>query len=176
MSNNDLIRLGDVMELLDLAEHDAEERNWRSGANEMRRLRNYVAALPAVADSKPADPVRVTVKPLVFDDLGIASDDLLNQTIVYYKKEDQDRHNATRAARILSAIDVQPYPRDAQIAALVDENNELKRKLGGGCDANNGMDHLVISEGKYKFCGKCGETLHGVRFNHMPRAVKGGDA
>lgn len=71
----------------------------------------------AVAASQPADPVikadscqRVTVKPLVFDDLGIASDDLLNQTIVYSKKEDQDRHNATRAARILASIDTQPDP------------------------------------------------------------------
>jgi hypothetical protein len=62
----------------------------------------------------------VTVKPLVFDDLGIASDDLLNQTIVYSKKEDQDRHNATRAARILATIETHSDPRDAVIAGLVE--------------------------------------------------------
>lgn len=46
------------------------------------------------------------------------------------------------------------------------EIEELRRKLGGGCDANNGGDHTVISEGKYKFCGECGESLRGVRYCH----------
>lgn len=48
MTNDDLIRRGMVIDRLDLAEHDAEERDWRSGANEIARLRKYVAALPAV--------------------------------------------------------------------------------------------------------------------------------
>lgn len=48
MTNDDLIRRGVVIDLIDLAEHDAEERDWRSGANEIARLRKYVAALPAV--------------------------------------------------------------------------------------------------------------------------------
>ncbi len=45
---NDLIRRGVVLDRLDLAEHDAEERDWRSGANEIARLRKYVNAIPAV--------------------------------------------------------------------------------------------------------------------------------
>lgn len=48
MTNDDLIRRGVVIDRLDLAEHDAEERDWRSGANEIARPRKYVAALPAV--------------------------------------------------------------------------------------------------------------------------------
>jgi len=67
-----------------------------------------------------AVPAQVRVKPLVFDDLGIASDNLLNETIVYRKPEDQDRHNAKRAARILAAIEPQPDPRDAVIARMAE--------------------------------------------------------
>jgi len=47
MGDDDMIRRGSVLERLDLAEHDAEERDWRSGANEIARLRKYVAAIPA---------------------------------------------------------------------------------------------------------------------------------
>lgn len=47
MSDDDLIRRGSVLERLELSEHDAEERDWRSGANEIARLRKYIAALPA---------------------------------------------------------------------------------------------------------------------------------
>ena len=43
---------------------------------------------------------------------------------------------------------------------------ELNRQLGGGCDANNGGKHIVIKQGKYAFCGDCGESLKGVRYNH----------
>jgi len=113
-NENDLIRRGFVASAIQEHVNDDYDRAQMSRA---------IAALPAVAASPPADPVvkadscqRVTVKPLVFDDLGIASDDLLNQTIVYSKKEDQDRHNATRAARILATIETTPDPRDAVIA------------------------------------------------------------
>jgi len=44
----DMIDRDAVLERLELAEHDAEERDWRSGANEIARLRKYVAALPAI--------------------------------------------------------------------------------------------------------------------------------
>ncbi len=47
---------------------------------------------------------------------------------------------------------------------------ELKRRLGGGCDASDGGDHVVIREGRYSFCGECGESLTGVRYCHKPRA------
>lgn len=50
-----------------------------------------------------------------------------------------------------------------------DEIEELRRRLGGGCEANDGGDHTVISEGRYKFCADCGESLTGVRYNHAPR-------
>lgn len=55
MSDNDLIRRGQVLERLELAEHDAEERDWRSGANEIARLRKYVAAIPAVQPTVSPD-------------------------------------------------------------------------------------------------------------------------
>lgn len=48
----DLIRREDALAILDLAEHDAEERDWRSGANEIARLIQRVrsiAASPEVA-------------------------------------------------------------------------------------------------------------------------------
>lgn len=111
----DMIRRGDAMTILS------------NGSQTWGEAVAAIAALPAVAASQPADPVtnadsrqRVTVKPLVFDDLGIASDDLLNVIIVYRNPADQDRHNAERAARILAAIDVPTDHRDAQIAVLVD--------------------------------------------------------
>jgi RNA polymerase-binding transcription factor DksA len=49
--------------------------------------------------------------------------------------------------------------------------SELRRRLGGGCDANHGGDHLVIKQGTYAFCGNCGESLRGERFCHVPRAA-----
>ena len=49
----------------------------------------------------------------------------------------------------------QQVPRDAQI-----EIEELRRRLGGGCEANSGGNHLVIRQVKYSFCQDCGETLH----------------
>lgn len=50
-----------------------------------------------------------------------------------------------------------------------DEIEELRRRLGGGCEVRGGGDHLVITEGRYKFCGDCGESLTGVRYCHAPR-------
>ncbi len=52
---------------------------------------------------------------------------------------------------------------------VADEIEELERRLGGGCDANHGGDHMVMSQGSYKFCGACGESLRGVRYCHEPR-------
>lgn len=51
----DLIRREDALAILDLAEHDAEERDWRSGANEIARLIQRVRSIPAspeVADAE----------------------------------------------------------------------------------------------------------------------------
>lgn len=59
MTDDDLIRRGSVVERLDLAEHDAEERDWRSGANELARIRKYVTALPAVQPAPVAAEAKV---------------------------------------------------------------------------------------------------------------------
>lgn len=51
----DLIRREDALAILDLAEHDAEERDWRSGANEIARLIQRVRSIPTspeVADAE----------------------------------------------------------------------------------------------------------------------------
>lgn len=58
---------------------------------------------------------------------------------------------------------------EAAVAAARAEVAELKRRLGGGCEANNGDEHTVIREGAYAFCAKCGESLRGVRFCHLPQ-------
>lgn len=79
----------------------------RDGAIDGLVYAEAIRAIPATVQ-----PAQMRVKPLVFDDLGIASDNLLNETIVYRKPEDQDRHNAKRAARILAALEPQPDPRD----------------------------------------------------------------
>ena len=55
---------------------------------------------------------------------------------------------------------------DEALSTLQARVTELERKLGGGCDANDGGLHTVIKQGKYAFCGECGETLKGVRYNH----------
>ena len=55
------------------------------------------------------------------------------------------------------------------VKAYEDEIAELRRKLGGGCDANNGGDHQAVKQGRYAFCGNCGESLTGVRYNHNPQ-------
>ncbi len=65
-----------------------------------------------------------------------------------------------RAAKEAAAI--------ARGETLHTENAELKRRLGGGCDAANGGDHTVIREGRYSFCGECGESLTGIRYCHKP--------
>lgn len=50
------------------------------------------------------------------------------------------------------------------------ENDELRRRLGGGCDASPDGQHQPITQGSYAFCAACGESLRGVRFVHMERA------
>ena len=64
MSDDDMIRRGAVLDILDLAEHDAEERDWRSGANEIAALRKRVTAIPAL----PA--AAVGVKQLKWSQIG----------------------------------------------------------------------------------------------------------
>lgn len=59
----------------------------------------------------------------------------------------------------------------AQVEAMRGELAEANRRLGGGCDANSGGDHHVITQGKYHFCANCGESLTGIRFCHLPRAA-----
>lgn len=52
---------------------------------------------------------------------------------------------------------------EAQISALqaliAEKDSEIARLKGRGCDANNGGEHQVIVQGKYKFCHACGETI-----------------
>ena len=55
------------------------------------------------------------------------------------------------------------------LADAMAEIAELKRRLGGGCEASDGGDHTVIQQGRYSYCGNCGESLKGVRFCHEPR-------
>ena len=50
----DMINRKHLLDFLDLAEHDAEERDWRDGANEIARIRKYVAALPPADDAVEA--------------------------------------------------------------------------------------------------------------------------
>ena len=64
-----------------------------------------------------------------------------------------------------------PYVGDT-MGRAADEIEELRRRLGGGCEVRGGGDHLVITEGRYKFCGACGETLPGVRYCHAPRGSR----
>lgn len=52
------------------------------------------------------------------------------------------------------------------------EFSEMKRKLGGGCDANEGGVHAMMKDGKYAFCINCGESLRGVRYNHEKRSTQ----
>lgn len=59
----------------------------------------------------------------------------------------------------------------SKIAELEAEVAELRRKLGGGCDARGGGDHAVIRQGRYTFCANCGESLRGIRYCHEPRAA-----
>lgn len=60
---------------------------------------------------------------------------------------------------------------EAEVARLREALGDAMRRLGGGCDANNGGDHTVITQGKYKFCSGCGETLFGIRYCHAPRVA-----
>ena len=46
---SDLIRREDALAVLDLAEHDAEERDWRSGANAFATLARGFRASAALA-------------------------------------------------------------------------------------------------------------------------------
>ena len=54
------------------------------------------------------------------------------------------------------------------LADAIIEIADLKRRLGGGCDAVDGGAHSVERDGRYSFCGRCGESLKGVRYCHTP--------
>lgn len=65
---------------------------------------------------------------------------------------------------------------ESQVSSLQQENERLQaeiadltRRLGGGCESAGGGDHTAVRQGKYTFCGKCGESLRGVRYCHEPR-------
>lgn len=62
-----------------------------------------------------------------------------------------------------------------ELERLTAENEDMWRCLGGGCDANADGDHTVITQGRYRFCGKCGESLTGVRYCHAARAALNGE-
>lgn len=57
------------------------------------------------------------------------------------------------------------------VSSMADEIRELRRVLSGGCDAADGGSHVVIREGKYRFCANCGETLNArvTRYVHDMR-------
>lgn len=111
----------------------------RDGAIDGLVYAEAIRAIPATVQ-----PAQMRVKPLVFDDLGIASDNLLNETIVYRKLEDQDRHNAKRAARILAALEPQPDPRDEVIALAITACRIIDDAVKEGYDTVNGlMMHLL---------------------------------
>jgi hypothetical protein len=59
----------------------------------------------------------------------------------------------------------------AENAGLKTIVSELRRRLGGGCDANHGGNHSVMKQEKYAYCANCGESLRGERFCHVPRAA-----
>lgn len=47
----------------------------------------------------------------------------------------------------------------ARIAELEARILELEDMAAAGCDANGGGEHSIITQGKYHFCGNCGETV-----------------
>lgn len=63
--DGDLIRRGSVLERLELAEHDAEERN------EIARLRKYVEAIPAVQSAPVAGGARLEDDVMHSDDVAV---------------------------------------------------------------------------------------------------------
>jgi hypothetical protein len=51
---------------------------------------------------------------------------------------------------------------EAEVARLTNNANAIEREnkwLRGNCDASPDGVHTVIHEGRYRFCGKCGETI-----------------
>jgi hypothetical protein len=51
---------------------------------------------------------------------------------------------------------------EAEVARLTNNANAIEREnkwLRGNCDASPDGVHTIISEGRYRFCGKCGETI-----------------
>jgi hypothetical protein len=129
-NENDPIRRGDAIALTLLGD--------------AKTVADAIAALPAVAASQPADPVsnadsrqRVTVKPLVWVRLSesfMAEDHIFNIVAITY---DPEKYDTERATRILAAVDVQPDPRDAQIAALVDAAELMAEAVVVECETAN---------------------------------------
>jgi hypothetical protein len=48
---------------------------------------------------------------------------------------------------------------EAKAEALEKERDEARALAGLGCDANAGAEHDPMSQGRYTFCTKCGETI-----------------
>jgi len=126
-NEHDLIRRGDVANaIVNLAEEFLAGGS-PTAVTVLNLASDRIAALPAVAASQTADPVRVTVKPLVWRQRkgrnGPEWDalcDLLKVGWTAYNEDGKRAIEAHRASLILAAIDVQPDPRDAKIAALVE--------------------------------------------------------
>jgi hypothetical protein len=173
-------------ELLSVTDdNDLIRRDPLATSSEFTNAYDKIKALPAVVASQPADPVRVTVKPLVWDITGCADDPLLQRLWIANDPERQASIEARRAETILAALDVQPDPRDAQIAALVEAldaciaNIEHADMSDGVCCCGDNMDghsnpmscgHAPVDMGEYY------AHLAIVKARAALAAVKGGDA
>ena len=119
MTEEDLIRRGSVVERLDLAEHDAEERDWRSGANELARIRKYVTALPAV---QPAPVAEVT-----------AERDALRSELNALRVEAEKAFGADDA--IAEAWDAFGTRGNPKVLTLAEQISSISRELDAALDA-----------------------------------------
>jgi len=106
MSDNDLIWRGSVLERLDLAEYEAEERDWRSGANEITRIRKFVAAIPAVTPAVAVKPLKWTVA----GEILVATGPEVRVVGHVIPAEMRDKYDAERAASILDTLTLTPTP------------------------------------------------------------------
>lgn len=74
------------------------------------------------------------------------------------------------AARQVASCDPVSSALPGYVMKMADEIEEMRRVLGGGCDANYGGQHVVMKEAgtEYRFCANCGETLSArvTRFVH----------
>lgn len=117
MNDDDLIRRGEVLERLSLAEHDAEERDWRSGANEIARLRRYVEALPAVTLPDVAK---------VVEEAGEAAGDETYDTMMEVQRNPAGAFHAIQSqADTIRALITLATAQAAEIAGLEQERDRV---------------------------------------------------